>query len=276
MPNSTPVMILSSESIEQYRQWSIGKGLAENTVRAYTRDLRMFLQVTALTEVPMEQVEDLAQAWLNMTRLKDAPKTIQCRLVSLRSFARWARHPETLAEYMPPTPQRGEAHPLPGLATDLLNLSRVASNPNEKAAVGLMGYIGCRVSEARSITPEAFNLEAMTIKIRGKGDKTRVVPVSEKAWHLTMDAFVFASVNDTPLITWGDRFTRQTIKNMGKRAQITREIASHDLRMTYGTIIFDKTLNIRLVQELLGHESVETTETYTGVRMADMKKAVEF
>lgn len=152
----------------------------------------------------------------------------------------------------------------------------VSRNHEEKALVGLMGFAGCRVTEARSIRPDNIDVESLRLTIVGKGDKTRIVPLSDEAFNIIADAYVYAKLNDTALITYGDRFARECVKNMGKRAGVAREVASHDLRMTFGTMIFNKTMNIRVAQELLGHESSGTTEVYTGVAMEQMIEAVNF
>ena len=93
-----------------------------------------------------------------------------------------------------------------------------------------------------------------------------------------MSAYILAMAKpDHRLISYQDRFSRELIKNLGRRAGVRREISSHDLRATFATEALGHCdNNIRVVQELLGHASVNTTEIYTGVRMDQMKKAVNF
>ena len=71
-----------------------------------------------------------------------------------------------------------------------------------------------------------------------------------------------------------DRGARNAIKNLGKRSGLRREVASHDLRATFATDLLNRGVNIRIVQELLGHSSVETTQIYTATTLEAMREAV--
>jgi integrase/recombinase XerD len=78
---------------------------------------------------------------------------------------------------------------------------------------------------------------------------------------------------DGQVIHYSNRSARKAITAMGKRAGLSRAISSHDLRATFATELVNRGVNIRTVQELLGHASVATTEIYTGVGMDAMKAA---
>jgi site-specific recombinase XerD len=121
-----------------------------------------------------------------------------------------------------------------------------------------------------------FDLENMLVEIRGKGDKTRTVPLSTEAWNNVVSAYAMAATTiDHRLVTYQDRFARQAVTNLGNRV-LHRKVSSHDLRATFATAAMDAGANLRTVQELLGHASSETTELYTAVRMDQMRKAVLF
>jgi site-specific recombinase XerD len=247
-------------------------------VKAYTSDLREFLKAAGENgTISQAEYEDLAFAWLNLTRQTVSPKTTARRLTSLKGFAKWARMGEVLTEYIAPTPARSMPHPIPEGEEGLERMIRAAKNPEQVALVALGGYVGCRISESLSVSLQSLDLKERTLLIRGKGDKERVVPLSEKATMHLQNAIIDAVVKpDHKLVSYQDRFARQVIKNLGLRAGLQREVASHDLRATYATIILSQTNNIRLVQELLGHASVATTEVYTGISMEQMRKAVNF
>lgn len=152
-----------------------------------------------------------------------------------------------------------------------------AKNHEQAALVTLGGFVGCRISESLSLTVNSFDLHDMLVSIRGKGDKTRVVPMSDEAWTHLAPAFALAHLKeDQRLVSYKDRFARQIVTNLGTRAGLSRKIASHDLRATFATAALDKTNNIRVVQELLGHASSQTTEIYTGIGVAQMREAVQF
>lgn len=274
---SPRVTTLTLESIEGHHNWSIGRGQAENTAKAYRSDLREFLKAVGCTSIPMEDFEDLAQVWLNQTRREMAPKTTGRRLTSLRSFSRWAGYPEYLSEYVAPVPAKGQPHPLPEGIPGVLRLIDLAKNAEQKALVALCGLAGLRIGEALNSCTQHFDLHDMMLTIRGKGDKSRVVPVSTACWGAISTAFVDASLRaDTHLIRYQDRSARKAITTLGIKAGMSRTISSHDLRATFATAAFDHTKDQRVVQELLGHSSGSTTEIYIGVTRAKMKTAVEF
>lgn len=270
--------ILTLESIEQYQQWCTARGRSLNTVKAYRSDLKAFLQAAGENnQISREEYEELAMSWLNLTRQQVSPKTTARRLTSLKSFAKWAKMGAVLEDYIAPTPARSMPHPLPELEEGLDRMISVAKNPQQVALVTLGGFVGCRISESLAVDLHNLDLASRTLLIRGKGDKERVVPLSDKAVELLQDSIIEAVVKpDHKLVSYQDRFARQVIKNLGIRAGLQREVASHDLRATYATIILSRTNNIRLVQELLGHASVATTEVYTGISMNQMREAVNF
>ena len=273
----TPVTTLTLETIDRYRQWCIGRGRSENTVKAYTSDLRAFLKAVGEDMVSSQEYEELAMAWLNMTRQQAAPRTTNRRLTSLKSFARWAQWPPVLEDYIAPTPDRGIPHPIPEGMDGIRRMIKVAKNYDQIAIVVLGGMMGLRISEILSCTADNFDLDNMLLTVRGKGDKTRVVPISPEAWsHLAELVVIAYGTEDKRLVNYQDAFARRLVTIMGKRAKLKRPIASHDLRSTFATEALNKTQNIRVVQELLGHASSTTTEIYTGVRVAQMRAAIQF
>jgi len=272
----TLVTTLTPAAIEAFQQWCTGRGRAQNTVRAYGSDLRAFL-TSAEGQVTMEEFEELAQSWLNLTRNVVSPATTARRLTSLKSFAKWAKWGSVLEEYIAPKPGKTVPHPIPEGADGLHRMIEQCKNYQQEALVALGGFVGLRVGESLSFTTHMLDLESMLATIRGKGDKTRVVPVSSQAWTLIAPAYAMAMSNETGhLITYKDRFARQIITNLGVKAKLKRHVKSHDLRATFATAAYDKTGDIRVVQELLGHNSSSTTEIYTGVRLETLREAVDF
>lgn len=205
-----------------------------------------------------------------------APKTTGRRLTSLRAFARWAKWETELSEYRAPTPTKTIPHPLPERLDGLIRLLKVAKNPEQEALIGACGFIGLRVSEALAFKTSWLDAQARTIRVRGKGDKERVVPVSPRAWSAICTAYVNAMHGDGYLIHYQDRTARKCITSLGRRAGLARSISSHDLRATYATILGDNNVPPRVIQELLGHASLSTTEIYMGVGMSALKNAVDF
>lgn len=272
----TTVTTLTAATIGHYRQWCTGRGRAENTTRAYTSDLFLFLAEAGENEtVTREEYEELAMSWLNLRRMQVSPKTTARRLTSIRGFAKWAGWGKVLDEYIAPMPGKTIPHPLPEGMAGVERMIEQAKNHEQAALVAFGGEVGCRISESLSIQTSSFDLHDMLLTIRGKGDKTRTVPISERAWDHLMPAYALAmSKPDKRLVSYKDRFARQIVTNLGARAKLQRPVSSHDLRATFATALLDSGANIRVVQEVLGHASSETTEIYTGVTLDAMRKAV--
>lgn len=196
-------------------------------------------------------------------------------MTSLKSFAAWGWSEKVLEEYIAPTPSKTIAHPIPEGPDGLRRMIDVATTHEEKAIIGAGGFVGTRISETLDLRTGDFNLDNMTLSVRGKGDKTRVVPVSEEAWDYLVPAYVLAlHKSDKKLISYKDRGGRAAVTRLARQAKLRRAVASHDLRATFATAMLDGGANIRVVQEILGHASVETTELYTGVTMGSMREAV--
>lgn len=276
---STQVTIVTPEVIDRFRSSLSVKGRSPQTVKAYTTDMKMFLQATMTDDGKMTvlktEFEELAASWLTMNRSKMSPKTTTRRLTSLRAFARWAGWPEMLADYSVPTPAKGQPHPLPEGIAGVRKLIETTPNDRNKALIALCGLCGLRISEALQVRPSHFNLNTMMLTVRGKGDKTRVVPVSTEAWEVMSMSVARAFATDCEVVQLTDRAARRIVTRLGMLAGLKRSISSHDLRATFGTAVYDKTKDVRVVQELLGHGSSTTTELYIGVSQDKMREAVQ-
>jgi len=267
---------LSLESIGKFHDWLCGKGRSNNTASAYATDLRMLLLDRGVRAVTMEDFEDVATHWLTSTRRIVALKTTSRRLTSVRAFAKWAGWPAALTEYSAPHAAPTVPHPLPEGMAGVRKMLGYARTPQQRALVALCGFLGLRVGEALAVKPSDFDMTDMELKVLGKGEKYRYVPVSPEAWGALAEPVTMAFLaNDGFVVPIADRVARSNITQMGKRAGLKRSVASHDLRATFATAVYDRTKDMRLVQELLGHASVETTQIYVGVQRAKLHSAVE-
>lgn len=265
---------LNHDVIARMGDWLASRGKAENTIKAYTTDLEMFLDWTQ-QPVPKNDYDLECAAWLNATRDAAMPKTTSRRLTSLKVFARWAKWPlDELSDYSAPDAGRSVPHPLPEGVAGVLSMIEVADGIEAKALIALCGLAGLRVHEALSIQPSAVDPELKLLNVRGKGDKTRPVPLGVTAWSYIFPAVVDALLNQKPVIVnLPDRTARDWVTRYGRLAELSRPVASHDLRATFATAAYRKSKDIRAVQELLGHASSSTTEGYIEVRLEEMRDA---
>lgn len=270
------VTTLTTESIEQFRASLSAKGHSSFTVKSYCTDMTGFLQWTRSSSVHVDDLEAKASQYLNETRASVAPKTTLRRLSSLRAFAKLMGNQTFLVEYRGPKPAKAVPHPLPEGIAGIRRMISYAATAETKAMMALLGLQGLRITEARSILPEHVNLDKMELTVRGKGDKTRVIPLSQEAWTHMQDAFFKAIKNKTPLVAINDSTARAHVQRIAKRAGITGKVTSHDGRATFATQAADNGMGIRVIQELLGHSSITSTEVYVGVTMDKMREAVVF
>lgn len=186
-----------------------------------------------------------------------------------------------MIEYKPPTPGKPQPHPLPEGIAGVEAMVSVARHPKQRALIGLCGYAGLRLGEALAVRTSWFDPSPVgksigTLRVRGKGDKERFVPVSQRCWDAISESFAEAMVGNGVLINYEDRGARKAVTSLGRRAHLSRPVASHDLRATFATHLMNMGVNMRVVQEILGHANITTTEVYTGVTRLAMIEAVDF
>jgi site-specific recombinase XerD len=276
---------LTIASIDVLRSRLALRGIATNTIRAYISDLRLFLSGSRVNEIPEETYEETAALWLQIERARTPPKTLLRRMTSIRCFARVMFGIEVLVDYRGPKSAPGSPHPIPEGMIAVDAMIECATKLEHKALIALCGRMGCRIQEALDITADDFDLRANVLRIRGKGDVTRFVPISEKAWAILAQPTVLAMASRTPLVTLHERYARKIITDTAARVRLLNEegdlvplkrhVSSHDLRATFATAIYDESnRNIRLVQILLGHRLVTTTQIYVGVDATALQTAV--
>lgn len=267
---------LSAESIGQFRSWLSGQGRSDQTIKAYTSDLTQLLLDLKGTLVEESDFDTTATYWLTKNRKTLAPKTTSRRLTSLRTFAKWARwETPDLSEYRLPQGAAPVAHPLPEGIEGVRRLIAATPDERRKTLIALCGLAGLRISEALDVRFDDINHLEMTLKVRGKGEKQRIVPISTELWEYLQVPYVRAFGSDEPIVGLKDRVARKSITDLGRRAGLKRPISSHDLRATFLTAVYNSTLDMRVAQDLAGHASVVTTQTYTEVTLKRMREAVQ-
>ncbi|WP_420827850.1 MULTISPECIES: site-specific tyrosine recombinase XerD [Halomonadaceae] len=269
------------------------RGASENTLAAYRRDLEAWAARLAETGGELLTPDAaLLPAWLDARRAAGYQLRSNARLLSsLRGFYRWALSEgrigrDPLAEVrlprvrpnLPDTLDEDEVERLlaaPDLATDL--------GLRDRAMLEVLYGCGLRVSELVGLSVDAVNLRQGVVRVRGKGDKDRLVPLGEEAVHwLTryLRSARGALMNDVtrPALFPGrgdNCMTRQTfwhrIKAHARTAGITRPLSPHTLRHAFATHLLNHGANLRVVQLLLGHSDLSTTQIYTHIAQARLE-----
>ncbi len=270
------------------------KGLSQNTIAAYRRDL---VQFTAYIDThhphTLTQVDDgIIQAYL-ATRLNQGH--------SARSTARFLSCLRGLYQYLIRENQIQEnpttlidnpslGRPLPKTLSES-DVESLLEAPETEDAIGLrdrtmleiLYACGLRVSELLNLKISDINLRQGVIRIFGKGSKERLVPLGEEAidWlerYLKTARPELINIADNDIVFPSKRgkvMTRQTfwhrIKHWAKLANITKEISPHTLRHAFATHLLNHGADLRVVQLLLGHSDLSTTQIYTHIAQARLQ-----
>lgn len=154
-------------------------------------------------------------------------------------------------------------------------LAACENEPKLHALVALCGLCGLRIHEARAVRPSDIDLSEQLLTVTGKGRKQRTIPISNRALLAILPAYDLASPDDRLMIRMSDSSARGKISALGEKAGLSQHVASHDLRSTFATETYNASLDIRAVQYLLGHSSVDTTTGYIDPQMRSMRAAVD-
>ena len=294
-----------NEKVTEYlNHLSVEKGLAKNTLLSYRRDLERFLKYLAENSLELAKItpELMAEyvAWLrgkNSTQPPLAEASIARAVVAIRNLyafeAKENSELNLLRDFHPPKiPKR-----LPKALTinDISALIAAAASaadpiaPRDAALIELLYASGARISEIVQLNLSDISKlqesNSFAIKLKGKGGKERVVPIGKYAREAIDQYLVRVRPgllterrNDALFLNrQGKRLSRQSaweiITLAAARAKIEREVSPHSLRHSFATHLLDGGADIRVVQELLGHSSVTTTQIYTLITIDKLRES---
>ena len=273
----------------------VERGLSANTLAAYRRDLDRYVAFCVKRDViAPEQVVDAtirsfvasisASTWGEEERPYSA-RSVARALSSVRSFHRFLRREDALdrdpaADVVQPKLPRSLPHPL-----SVDEIARLVEAPDGRTSAGLRDRAilevlygaGLRISELVGLDVDDVDLEEGFVRVVGKGGKEREVPIGGFAReavsiYLTRVRPSFASTATRGALFLnqrGGRLSRQSCSRLlaahAQTAKIERRVTLHTLRHSFATHLLEGGADIRVVQELLGHASVATTQIYTWV-----------
>jgi integrase/recombinase XerD len=275
------------------------RGQSEHTQKTYAALLNRFVQWAQARKLADWKAVELShlQSFLlhererpvanqpEETSRKLSSETVYLEIAALRSFYRFAENerllPANVAEHLS-LPRRWKRLPKSLTDEEIMQLLK-AEEPEtpqslcDQAVLELAYASGLRLSELRSVRIEQLHLEAGFINVVGKGNKERVVPVGSKA-VAAINRFLEAgrpklvtprSPGNVFLTSRGTPFAAVTlwlrIKRRVRRAGVERNVTPHMLRHSFATHLLEHGADLRVIQELLGHASISTTEIYTHV-----------
>jgi len=281
----------------------VERGRSELTIRNYDFYLRRFFDWSKVGDPQKITLEQVRKYRVYLNRLKDEhgnalkKNTQNYHLIALRSFLKYlakrdmkalapekielAKMPQRIVEFLEP-------HELDRLleapTTDAKGLSRASSalpviKVRDKAILELLFSTGLRVSELASLTKEMINLKRDEFTVRGKGDKPRIVFITNQArfWikeyldrRDDVEPYLFinhdrAAADRDSERSLTPRSVQRIVERYAKKAGITKRITPHVIRHTFATDLLRNGADIRSVQAMLGHSSITTTQVYTHV-----------
>ena len=284
---SQPLLETEALLIQQYLdQLWLEKGVSEHTLSAYGTDLRKFASFVQNRGLLLCQADaDLLNHYL--AHRHDAglqPRSTARALSSLRNFYQWLHQANKISD----NPMASLLNPKIGLSLPKslseMDVDALLSAPDvsdliqfrDKVMLELLYAAGLRVSELVSLTMQQLNLRQGVIRVTGKGSKERLVPIGEVAveWlqrYLAQGrGLLLAQQSDVLFPSQrGTQMTRQTfwhrIKFYAQVAAIHTPLSPHTLRHAFATHLLNHGADLRVVQMLLGHSDLSTTQIYTHI-----------
>lgn len=273
------------------------RGLSANTLDGYRRDLIKLRGALAAAGVELEHArrEELLEFLAREMRAGRSPRSISRYVSCFRQYYRWMVREGRLSEdptALIETPKIGRSLPkaLSERQVETLMAAPDTRSPlglRDRAMLELMYATGLRVSELTGLQMTQLHLNQGTIRVLGKGGKERLVPIGEQAqdWLRryfeearptlmkgAQSEYVFVTSRRTGM-------TRQafwhTVSRHARAAGINKKISPHDLRHSFATHLLNHGADLRVVQLLLGHSDLSTTQIYTHVAREGLKRLHE-
>ena len=255
------------------------RAMSQNTVASYCSDIEQFLAYYE-GDLSLAKSEDIEEF---LASRSDISKRSQARLMSaLRSFFKWL----VLEGVIQGNPcDKVDSPKLGRYIPDVLSVDDVFSiidavdvstwsGLRDRALIEVLYGCGLRVSEAVGLKISLLYLDEGFIRVIGKGDKERLVPIGEAAsdalgGYLQARPAEFSAADHVFVNRYGKPLSRvsafKTVKKLALVAGVNHEISPHTFRHSFATHLIENGADIRLVQQMLGHESVSTTEIYTHI-----------
>lgn len=271
------------------------KGSSAHTIRAYQEDLAQFGEYLKAQRIPLEQLEyhDLRYYMASLQQKQQLKKTTLSRKTStLKSFCKFL-HREGMLEHNPAdllsTPKKEKRLPTVINEVDMtafLDDFLAGEEPlqlRNKAIFELLYSSGLRVSELVQLDVENVQKQKGMLRILGKESKERIVPVGERAQF----AIAYYLEHGRPLLVkeevqalflnrQGKRLTTRGVEYIleqyVKQGALKYKVTPHAFRHSFATHLLDNGADLRVIQELLGHESLSTTQIYTEVSASHLQQ----
>jgi tyrosine recombinase XerC len=270
-----------------------------HTVSAYRRDLTQLADYLEERDISLRRLDNVQirgfMAQLHERRLKKS--TVARKLAAIRSFLQFCIKQKWIAENpakVVATPKQEKLVPSFLSEEEMANFLELPASKRpldlrDKAILEVLYATGIRVSELAGMNLEDMNFQERLVRVRGKGKKERLVPFGRiaeerlKSYLATRARFLKSKTGERALFLnyQGERITSRSVERIVdkyiRRTALKRKISPHSLRHSFASHLLSRGADLRVIQELLGHESLATTQKYThldlGQLMAVYKKS---
>jgi len=263
--------------LKKFKQELLVAGYSAQTIKMYETYARLFFE---FAKKPAEQVErgDIISFIAEMKEKHNASNaTMALALSALKFFFHTFLHRKIIEDIK--VPKKAKKLPVVLTKEELKALFKATKHGRNRLILEFLYSTGCRVSEASKLKVDDLELEEGIARVKGgKGNKDRIIVLS-KQWISDIkrylkkkkkkSEFVFSKKNAKPISS--DSIQR-IVKEAAEKAGITKDVTPHKLRHSFATHLLENGENIRKIQELLGHSNLSTTQIYTQVTTAELKK----
>lgn len=275
-------------------------GLAKNTQLAYMRDLRLLmksLQLKADEELLQVSRQQLIAYLVRLKQEGRAASTVARKLASIKAFYRFL----TAERYIRRNPAEVLEAASRGLhlpkVLSVQEVERLLDEPNlgtldgyrDKTMLELLYATGMRVSELVNVPVKNVDMKMQYVIVMGKGSKERMLPLGRTALHYlehylsVVRPQLLHGKPDAPaelfVTGWGGPMTRERFYEIivayGKSAGISKRVTPHMLRHSFATHLLNNGTDLRIVQELLGHADISTTQIYTHLDVERLREVYD-
>ena len=263
-----PSRVPDPEIVRSFREHLMADKKSRYTVKQYCLLIRAFLEWIKKEpqQITPEDLE-MYRRYLSIDR-RYSKNSLYLSTMAIHAFFKFLE--SHTADGMK-APRRGQ--PMPKYISDdeMRGLIEATSgNPEVEAMILTLGYSGLRVGELCALDVEDIDFSDGVINVRsGKGDKGRIALIEEKTISALKDYLDARKATSGPLFLSShrqrinERTVQRTIKKYARKAGITKKVTPHVLRHTFATTLLKQGADIRIIQQLLGHASVATTQIYT-------------
>ena len=289
--------------IKNYLEYcSIQKRLDEKTLKAYRIDLQQFSEQISITET-QELTSTILETYVAKLHQQYAPKTVKRKIASLKAFFHYLEYKEIINQnpfnklqmrFREPIvlPKTIPLQTIETLLNAVYEQYRNAPSSYKKknslrdiAVIELLFATGIRISELCTIQYQNIDLQNNVIVIKGKGAKERLIHICDE--HVITALEKYRSEYDSEIHSCGyffvnstgnrlsDQSVREMINKYCQIADIQQHITPHMFRHSFATLLLEENVDIRYIQTMLGHSSINVTEIYTHVTMSKQKDILE-